>query len=1258
MDDRPHNAEMERATDASDAQRSASAAIAPVVRELRRLRSSSRRRLLVSAVGLVLAVYIIGAVLVGGTDYALRLPAWLRVGFWVVGLATLIMVIRKWWIPAWRFRPSLTDVALRLEQTDDAKKAGLSGVLASGIELAARAHEEGVTGTLSEEVALDAARRLALIRPKAALLRNGGVRVSLAALALSLVPVGILGALSPALFFIGTQRVLLPWAGASWPKRTAIADITRLDAHPLGAALPLRALLTKTQRSVGQTDVSVKYRLEVNGSGGLVRSMLLTSQGARNPAQGQQAIAAETGELFERLFEPSALLAAGASRDAELIYWFETSDDRTEERRILLVEPPAIRSASVVVEPPAYAVGKLREGAAFVQGTRDAGHGVDQRSMVGPILAGSRVKLSLELNKPLAGPADNRPESLAAFVAAATPGLVGAKGLTGSFAPAAWTFEWTLESSRQVGVNLVDEHKIRAVDDAIFRFEATADRAPTVLVVDPAQDETVLPTAVIPAAAEARDDVALSSVELWTQRAERDPTSIGSAAESKGAPERAAVGAEVPTPGEPARATTELSLSGMELKPGDELWLTGVAVDVFASEGKSREPVVSPVRRLRIISETEFVEQVRHDLGALRDSAVRLQKEQARLAGARQAAATDADEAARQSPQQDAVRERLGPMDDSIERLAKRLERNRLDDDSLAGVLKDAGELLDQAAQSASEAKRALDELKRPPATQEERDREAQALADAQQQVDESLNELAQMLDSGKDSWAVRRQLEKLLTEQRQVSAQTKAAGEQTRGKAENELSSKEREDLERLATKQRELAQQAAATIESLRQRAEQMQQADPGQSESMKQAAQRALQQQLENSQREAAKKVQENKTGEAEQEQKKAEETIEEMLEDLDDVQQKRDEALQRELAEVIESLQQLIERQTTELASLGAAVIAGSDAIQKLDQGMISLRRDTLAVEDRVEEQMPDAGYLRELIVAAGEAQSVAVSALRATPSDAAEADEQERTSLSRLNEALAEAQRLADAAEDREQGRKRAMLLKKYREALEQQAVLNGETKPLVGATLTRKDRGTARALGTRQLELRESLATLRRETTELSEAKVFDAALTRLDVAMSGAGSSLAQGEAPASVGRQQQTSVDVLRAIVDALKDAQQDDEFRQAGESGGGGGGSGGGQPQGLLPPVAQLKLLRGMQAEAAGRTRAAAEGQDDLGEVSRLQSELERLGREVLEELKGGDGPEPDVNPQPPAPPTPPSAPGVQGSAEGTNADKEGA
>ena len=299
--------------------------------------------------------------------------------------------------------------------------------------------------------------------------------------------------------------MLLPWAGASWPKRTAVADVTRLEAHPLGAALPLRALLTKTPKPAGQTDVSVKYRLEVNGAGGLVRSMLLTSQGARRVDQQQGMNASESGELYERLFEPSALLAAGASRDAQLVYWFETSDDRTEERRILLVEPPAIRSASVSVDPPAYAVGKLREGSAFVQGSRDAGHGVDQRSMVGPILAGSRVKLTLELNKPLAGPANNRPESLAAFVAAATPGLVGAKELTGSFAPTAWTFEWTLESSRQVAVNLIDEHKIRAVDDAVFRFEATADRAPTVLVVDPAQDEAVLPTAVIPAAAEARD---------------------------------------------------------------------------------------------------------------------------------------------------------------------------------------------------------------------------------------------------------------------------------------------------------------------------------------------------------------------------------------------------------------------------------------------------------------------------------------------------------------------------------------------------------------------------------------------------------------------------------------------------------------------------------------------------------------------------------------------------------------------------------
>lgn len=1225
--------------DEKGARPSAGAAIAPVVRELKRLRSSSRRRLLVAAVGLVAAVYIVGAVLVGGADYALRLPGWLRVAFWAVGVATLIVVVRRWWIPAWRFRPTLTDIALRLEQTEEGKKAGLSGVLASGVDLAARAPEEGVEGDLSETVALEAARKLGAIRPKAALLRSGWVRASLSSLALSLVPVALLAVLVPGLTIIGAQRVLLPWGSAAWPKRTAVMDVTRLTAHPLGAALPLRALLTKTPHAQGQTDVTVKYRLEADGRGGMERSMLLTSQGVKSRNE-LGAVDVAGGELFERLFEPSALVAAGAARDAELAYWFETQDDATPEHRILLVEPPSVRGASVVVEPPAYAAGRLRENSVFVQGTRDAGQGMDQRATVGPILSGSRVKLSIELSKPLAGPKDNRPETLAAFVESVTQGLGGAKDLTGSFGPTNWTFEWTLDSSRQVSVNLVDEHQIHGADDAVFRFEAVADKSPSVAVVDPGQDESVLATAVIPATAEARDDVALQSVALWTQKAERDPDSIGSAPTPKEAPSKAADGTEPKAPGDPIRASAELALPTMDVKAGDELWLTGVAVDVFQAEGKPREPVISAVRRLRVISDTEFVEQVRNDLSALRDSAIRLQKEQERLASRRDAASTDADEAARQSPAQDAVRERLGPMDDSVQRLMKRLERNRLDDTGLKGVLRDAGELLEEAANGATEAKRALDELKRPPATEEDRAKEAEALQKSQAQVDASLSELTRMLDSGKDSWAVRRQLEKLLTEQHQVAAQTKAAGEQTRGKDEKDLSAREREDLERLAAKQRDLSQQAAAAVEALRQRGEQMKASDPGQAQSMQQAAQRAQQQQLENAQRDAAKKIQENKTGEAEQGQAQAAQTIEQMLEDLDDVQQKRDEALRRQLAEVIESLKQLVTRQTTELASLGQAVLAGSDAIKGLDGGMISLHKDTLAVEDRVAEQMKDADHLHDLLGAADEAQSMGISSLRQSPVDAADADEHERTSLSRLNEALAEAERLAKEAEDREQGRQRAMLLKKYREALEEEVAVQGETTPLVGKTLSRKDRGAARSLGTRQLDLRESLAKVRTDTKELADAKVFDAALTRLDAAMQGAGTTLSQGEAPAAVGRQQQTSVAVLRAIVDALKDAQQDKDFKEANEGGGGGSG-GGGQPQGLLPPIAQLKLLRGMQSEAAIRTRAAADGGDSLDEISALQAELESLGRGIIEEMQGGGGAHGSGGEQPP---TPPQAPGL--------------
>jgi hypothetical protein len=89
---------------------------------------------------------------------------------------------------------------------------------------------------------------------------------------------------------------------------------------------------------------------------------------------------------------------------------------------------------------------------------------------------------------------------------------------------------------------------------------------------------------------------------------------------------------------------------------------------------------------------------------------------------------------------------------------------------------------------------------------------------------------------------------------------------------------------------------------------------------------------------------------------------------------------------------------------------------------------------------------------------------------------------------------------------------------------------------------------------------------------------------------------------------------------LVAALDEAKkQRDEFKEDEAGGGGGEGGGDSQKQPMIPPIAELKLLRAMQAEAAERTRVVSEGRDDLDAVADLQAELAKFGQQLLDKLK---------------------------------------
>lgn len=1199
-----------------------------IERALTRLRMRARARLAFQRLGLIIAWVCAAALALGVLDYLLRLPVPLRLVLWGLGAWAIGVSVWRHVRPAMSFFPSLTEFALRLEQTPEGRQAGLSGVLASGLELA-RTHpatNAPDNSTLRALAAQDAAQRFAALRRPANALNPRGLRRVLAGLAAAGLPIALASVFAPALLSIGAERVLAPWTGATWPKRTGVADATGLIAHPIGAPIPLRALLTRAPGDPTQQSIAVEFAVEVGGKAGPSRRALLTPQNKEisvDPGLGAQPL---TGQLFERLLETAALIPPGAENagaPVALRYRFESSDDRTGESRVLLVQAPSVRGASLSVELPAYLASLPGQGLEAVRGRRDLGPGRDERAVAGPILSGSHVRLALTLNKVVPTPA---PENLGAFLAATLPGAESLTNLKATFNAADWSFEFDADHSLRLPVVLRDQYGLTSAEEAAYRLEVTPDRSAAAAVVEPPSDESVLPTALVPAAAEGRDDVALAWTKLTAQPARTPTGSVGAFPTPSGEPDIAAEAAPADSGAVSPRlsAAADISLTELKLKSGDEVWLHAVVQDL-AGQALGAAPVTSPRRRLRIISESDFVEQIRAELSGVREAAVKLSQQQAALEERGTQAEKNPEAAGDQATEQGAVSDRLSPMNDVVKRLASRVERNRMDDATVKGVLDDAQALLTSAAEKSDQAEAGLERLAAPNQPAEERAAQSRDVASAQSEARQDLESLADLLDRGQDTWAAQRALSKLLTEQRQLRSRSAAAGAGVQGKKAEELTQAEQNQLSDLAREQRELSQRAAALMDTLRTRAEQLQEADKARADAIKAAAEKGRTQRLADKQNEASKQLAQNQTAGATELQDQASATLQEMLDEVDKGDQKRDEALRRVLADVLDSIKRLIASQETELDRLAKSVAgdAGAPAPSALDTALISLNQNTLGVAQRVREEIKSAQKLLSLLRSASDAQGDAISALRLSPADTGEADQAERSSLARLKDALAEAEKLDQQAEDRDQQRQRAELKKAYQEALELQLALTADTAPLVGKELTRRDRAAARTLGERQRQIRERLAALRSSTEELADATMFEFAHQRLDDAAADASARLAAGDAPGVVGRDQRTCVRVLQGLVTALAEDKKPDDFRED-QQGGGGGSQGGNAKQPLIAPIAELKLLRAMQAEAMELTRELENATgEDLAPATRLQQSLSEHAEALLKKLTEQNG-----------------------------------
>lgn len=1203
--------------------------------ELRGLGALARRLLVTERLLLVAAALAGAALALTLLDFALRFPTWLRGAHWIAGAGALVVAWVRFVWPALRLKPAATTVALRIER----RRPELKGLLASGVEFAEQRHpeSEGAEADLERRLAALVARRAGESwKPGAAkgLLRADRVWRAVGAAAIAAAVIAGAGAMAPSLAWTGAKRTFAPWLDAAWPKRTVVVDVTGIDVHPLGVSAPLRAALLRSNRADSATDVSVVYRVIEDGEPGGAERALLTWQSREVDASAEAVQARreagvagldERGALFERLVEVSG---------EALEYRFETWDDRTPWRRIELTPPPAVTGATAEVTPPPYAAALPAQDVStgFVeQTTLSMGDGTDERAVAPPFLAASELSLDLRLNKPVPAEPDNPiwlsqtfGEDAAAQDVALTVDPDDARH---------WRLSWTLRESTRLRITLEDQHGIISTDEAVYRFEAVRDGPPTATIAEPASDRSVLATAVVDILGEGRDDVGLEALTLERRIAApaggpgREPSGPGGAVEAtEAAVEFAHLDAEGRTT---ARLEASVDLGPLGLTPGDELWLQAVATDIYAVAGETHAPVRSMPRRLRIITEEQFVEDIRGELGAVREGAIRLHEEQEAVR-----------ERLRQRPDGESLRraqseitEGIARQTERVEEIQRRVEQNGLNDPQLSELLEDVGRLARRAGDWSARASERLAEATAPEADaepdedgeapgEEIDEAEAQDVEDAQRSVQDELTQLAEALDTGEDAWVMRRRLEDLLQRQQALREATGQAGAQTAGKPVEELTEQERSALEEIVEQQMELAQEAQDATEELSERAEQLEEHDPTAAAGMSQAARRARESQVAEQMEQAGQQAGQNQMSAAGQSQEQAIEDLEQMLEDMEEAEQAREEELRRMLTSLIESIEALIDQQQGALAAFGEAAAQERDGrFDGLDRGMIRLNRNTLGVLDQANGAGRELAPVANLIGRASEAQTQAIDGLRAEAVDAEAVRRQEERSLDLLRQAKEEAERIEQELQQQMQRRQRAELRQAYREQLEKQVALREATDELAQqGDLDRRDRATSRRLGREQMEINEALRNLVEETEELTDARIFDFAHQRLDDTTSGAGDALRQGD-PGSALPDQETSISILQGLVEALRETRgQEDEFSQGG--GGGGAGAGSGQPPELIPPLAELRLLRQIQIDVARRTRAAQEGDAAQGRIERLgaeQRELGELGQDLIQRMQ---------------------------------------
>lgn len=1114
-------------------------------------------------------------------DAIIRFPSPLR---WLILLGLSLFIT---WLFRRQFLPVLAPASSRVQLALEVEKRNphASGRLASGVEFAADPNYKG--NPFAKKVESDA---ISLVGPQAisGLLSTTQTKKEGGFLAgVILLWIGFF-VFFPTLATTGILRTLTPWVTVDWPAHTGIRSTTFATHHPKQTAIALKADLFRGNPEA--EPVWVRLRRITGENVGSWEKIPLIHQGETR---------------FERLLE--------AGSDA-VEFQFLTRDVETNVQRIDFVEAPTLASIKAVVTPPQYAT--------MIQPQNfELGNGTNNRGRIPvSILESSTVGFDMlpttTIVVPPEGPqrdewlratfnwSDNKKSDQlddARFVFTESNGL--------------WHIDWLADRSRSITIRLKDNNGVQNIDDIQVVLDVAADIPPEALIVEPSADETVLATARIPLKGLGRDDVGLDRITIQANRSttwRKDLLSV----DAKGARE--------------AEAETIFDLSTANAQPGEVFEITLVADDVFRLNGVAREGTRSTPRRLRVLTRPQFEEETRNTIAAIRQGAMRTNERQANLMSREESPST-------QVRPQTEISERISNIRSMMDGLGKRLDRNDIQDDATRSLIDAANDILETAQKQSESARNNLQEAAQMQADGAEKPdftkskQKTEDAKGAQSEVRSELNDLAALLDKDKDSWMAARKLEKVAAAITQAEKDRTKAGAKTLGRSPQDLSAEESSNLDRAADSAKNAAQAARETIEELKQRAEKVQKEDPTRAENLRQAAERGDNESLAARMDQAEQATRENRLDEAQKSSASAQKTVQKMIEDLADDEKARTETLRRRLATLVDALEQLV-RQAESTEELGLALVTAEGAeVTKSSPGVaqqaatLSLNASGVADEGRA--AGPSAQRVVRLIERGAEAEGRAASALSAAAPQIALGHESLVRATALFQEALELVRKQEEKNDEQERQQRAKELAQLYKNLCDRQEGLLTATGTLVNKAGDRRVLVESRRLGVDQESIRLEISAISEGSPDVQKSPTFtEATALALDAAMR-ASTDLRSGPPTHATVEMEREVMEILRGLVNALGEAAKkpDDPFADPSEdaSGGGGGGGGSGQEEKpLIPPLAELKVIRSLQQRIYERTKAVESTQmpvEVLNSLSQRQDSIAKIADDLRKEIE---------------------------------------